>query len=185
MRYLIPPQTVDCCIVYGSPSAHLITCPAVFGSHSALIRGTKKTKFKDRSSNDSHFGARGALLRPANQQRLSGRYTPTTTPPTWRSWSLAETSKSAKTFGPVHSNHYTPYDSVTKSCGYMLYLGWSIFGVHLFVRILELNLTLFESSLEPNTLAYTTSTRTCRENITGFGSDLLDTPDTSRTLSPI
>ena len=44
MRYLIPPQTVDCCIVYGPPSAPLITCPAVFGSHSALIRGYEEDK---------------------------------------------------------------------------------------------------------------------------------------------
>ena len=100
-----------------------------------------------------------------------------------RSWSLAET-KSARTFGPVHTNLYIPYDAVTKSCGYMLSLGRSIFGVHLFVRILELNLTLYKSSLEPNTLAYTASSLTRRQSVTGFRSGLLDIFDTSRTLSP-
>ena len=40
-----------------------------------------KTRVEDRSSNESHFGAHGALLKP-NQQGLSGWYTPTSTPPT-------------------------------------------------------------------------------------------------------
>ena len=84
----------------------------------------------------------------------------------------------------MHTNLYTPCDSVTKSGGYMLSLGRSIFGVHLFVRILELNLTLYDSSLEPNTLAYTASSLTRRQCVTGFRGGLLDIPDTSRTLSP-
>ena len=80
--------------VWRPPSALLCTCPAVFGSHSALIRGgnpsVTKTRVEVRSSNESHFGARGALLRP-NQQGLSGRYTPTSTSPTTLSPSHAAT----------------------------------------------------------------------------------------------
>ena len=76
----------DCCIVYGGPLAlSFFTCPAVLSSHYALIRcgnpSVTKTRVEDRSSNESHFGARGALPRP-NQQGLSGWYTPTSTSPT-------------------------------------------------------------------------------------------------------
>ena len=49
--------------VWSPPSALLFTCPAVTGSHSALIRcgnpSVTKTRVEDRSSNESYFGARG------------------------------------------------------------------------------------------------------------------------------